>query len=168
MQTGQPERFTAIVARHQSGLFRYAAGALGCRTAAEDAVQETFLSVYRSRMSFDPERDFASWLWTIHYRQCQRHCPKSQFQLGSEIEPIDGAKPGERIERADERDRLLRLLAELPEDQAEALRLRYFGELTFAQIGAAMGSTEATAKSRVRYGLEKLSRRIRETEEISV
>ena len=49
------------------------------------------------------------------------------------------------------------LLARLPEAQADALRLRFFGELKFQEIADAMGCSLATAKNRVRWGLTTLS-----------
>src|SRR5206468_2754628 len=61
----------------------------------------------------------------------------------------------ERIERVRE------LLASLPDEQADALRLRFFGDLTFPEIASALGCSLNTAKSRVRYGLEKIGRSLR-------
>jgi RNA polymerase sigma-70 factor (ECF subfamily) len=49
------------------------------------------------------------------------------------------------------------LLSQLPEAQADALRLRFFGELTFPEIAAAMQISEPGAKHRVKAGLLKLS-----------
>jgi RNA polymerase sigma-70 factor (ECF subfamily) len=50
------------------------------------------------------------------------------------------------------------LLVRLPAVQADALRLRFFGELTFPEIATALGCSEAGAKHRVKTGLLKLSR----------
>jgi RNA polymerase sigma-70 factor (ECF subfamily) len=49
------------------------------------------------------------------------------------------------------------LLARLPQVQADALRLRFFGGLTFPEIAAAMQCSEAGAKNRVKTGLLKLA-----------
>jgi RNA polymerase sigma-70 factor (ECF subfamily) len=60
-----------------------------------------------------------------------------------------------------ERGELLeQLLAELPQPQADALRLRFYGGLKFQEIADAMGCSLSSAKNRVRWGLEKMSARI--------
>jgi len=57
-----------------------------------------------------------------------------------------------------ERSQLLdSLLAKLPEGQADALRLRFFGGLKFQEIAEAMGCSLSTAKNRVRWGLTKMA-----------
>jgi RNA polymerase sigma-70 factor (ECF subfamily) len=57
------------------------------------------------------------------------------------------------------------LLARLPEAQADALRLRFFGGLTFPEIAAAMGISEPGAKHRVKTGLVKLAEWLRRADE---
>jgi RNA polymerase sigma-70 factor (ECF subfamily) len=59
---------------------------------------------------------------------------------------------------AKERSQLLdALLLRLPEVQADALRLRFFGDLKFPEIADAMGCSLSTAKNRVKWGLMKLA-----------
>ena len=55
-------------------------------------------------------------------------------------------------------EQLYELLARLPEVQADALRLRFFGGLTFPEIAAAMQCSEPGAKNRVKTGLMTLSK----------
>ena len=61
-------------------------------------------------------------------------------------------------------EELLETLARLPEPQADALRLRFFGELNFSEIALAMGSSVSAAKVRVRNGLQALSQMLRADE----
>ena len=67
------------------------------------------------------------------------------------------APPLEQLLARESSAALSELLARLPEAQADALRLRFFGELTFPEIAAAMQCSEAGAKHRVKAGLLKLS-----------
>ena len=53
--------------------------------------------------------------------------------------------------------RLELLLARIPENQADALRLRFYGELKYHEIAAAMGCSLGSAKNRVRWGLSKMT-----------
>ena len=64
--------------------------------------------------------------------------------------------PGDLLEAAEELRRIERLLARLPEEQAEAVRLRVLDGLRVGEIADVMECSESTATSRLRYGLEKL------------
>lgn len=168
IQAGQLECFASIVRRHQSRLFKYAVSRLRSRALAEDAVQETFLSVYRGRATFDPSRSFSTWLWSIHVRECRRTATRENgtrdAQWASDSVPRDGSAAGVdpllQCVQQEARERLDQFLREIPADQADALRLRYFGELSFKETAETLGISEATAKSRVRYGLAKLAEKI--------
>lgn len=60
----------------------------------------------------------------------------------------------------EEYERIAGLLATLPEEQAEVIRLKTSDSLTFARIAEITGTTEATVKSRFRYGIGKLRKLI--------
>lgn len=170
VRDGDIERFAKIVERRQRSMFRYAYSRLGCRFLAEDAVQQSFMAVFESRAAFDPTRGFRAWLWTIHVNECRRTA-RSRIRIhrdeaGGRGAPTWGEPPDSRLERREDQERVLEALNQLPEDQADAVRLRYFGELSFEEIAATTGAPVATAKSRVRYGLVKLARRLRRYEEL--
>lgn len=160
---GQREAFAQIVARYHGRLFRLAVNRLGRRDWAEDAVQETFLSAFRWLKTYDSRFSFRTWLWTILLNQCRatgkkqsQHLPadKAVASLGlvcPEPTPADAAETREHAAR------LHALLARLPEPQADALRLRFFGELSYPEIAAAMDCSVSGAKLRVRSGLAQLS-----------
>jgi RNA polymerase sigma-70 factor (ECF subfamily) len=57
-------------------------------------------------------------------------------------------------------ERLNALLDQLPEKQADALRLRFFGGLKFREIAAAMNCSLSTAKNRVRWGLTEMAEQL--------
>lgn len=164
VKAGQLDRFTGLVSRHQSALFRYASSYFGSRDLAEDAVQETFLALFRGRETFDPSRGFRSWLWSIHLHVCQRSAEqrsrwrRNMSLRANEIDVTSNLEhPDSHAELAETRTLLANYLDRLPDDQADALRLRFFGELTYDEMADAAGTNPATMKSRVRYGLSKLS-----------
>jgi RNA polymerase sigma factor (sigma-70 family) len=70
VQRGQTEWFAILVRRYQSALTRVARSRLGNLHLAEDIVQETFLSAYKSRHTFNPRYSFRTWLWTILLNRC--------------------------------------------------------------------------------------------------
>lgn len=157
---GQVDQFARLVGRHQSAMFRYALSRLASRALAEEAVQETFLAVYQSRAGFDPNRPFRPWLWSILVNTCRR-IAKTEARIAkigvAAIRVPSAAGGASCVERDDERRMLSEFLDRLPDEQADALRMRFFGELSYDEIGAVCHCAPATAKSRVRYALDKLT-----------
>lgn len=170
VQAGRLDRFASLVGRHQSALFRYAQSVLGSRVLAEDAVQETFLAAFKSRQTFDLQRPFRGWLWQIHVNNCRRlgkNQPLSGPDVGDIPEIAGRDQPvGWHLEQADDRKRLEIALSRLPVEQADAIRMRFFGGLGFDEIGQATDCSAATAKSRVRYGLTKMADFLKSGQEI--
>ena len=158
--SGRVERFAEIVARHQSSLFRVAMSRLGNRAAAEDAVQETFLAAFRGLATFQVDRPFRPWLWTIHRNVCEASAKKERRFPGS----TGVLQKAAMMDRTAERMLVRELLERLPTEQADAVRLRFFGSLTYEEIAAVQECPTPTAKNRVRYALQKLARLLDETE----
>ncbi|MBI1310418.1 sigma-70 family RNA polymerase sigma factor [bacterium] len=167
---GQPELFEELVRRHRPSLLRTAQHTLRNHALAEEAVQETFLAAYAKRTTFDPQFPFRGWLWTILLNNCrtigrreQRRTDRTQLHSFDD-EQLKSHADDEALASVltAERDALLsQHLDRLPDVQADALRLRFFGGLTFEEIAAAMNCSLNGAKLRVKSGLERLAASIR-------
>lgn len=173
VRAGQTDCFSELVRRYQAALARVARSRLGRADWAEDVVQETFLAAFKSCATYDPRYSFRTWLWTIllnqcrsHYRRRMRSVPVEPLAANCEeivnngvSESRDASPLGELLakERA---ARLESLLGQLPGVQADALRLRFFGELKFHEIATTMQCSLNTAKARVRVGLERMAKLI--------
>jgi RNA polymerase sigma-70 factor (ECF subfamily) len=175
VQAGEAALFGLLVERYRSALLRVADSKLGNVAWAEDVVQETFLAAYSARGSYKPQFAFRTWLWTILLNLCRRHWQRResrpQEQSASAIIGWDVADHGEAIHAdtglgqlllTERRQEVQRLLAALPEPQADALRLRFLAGLPFAEIALTMNSSLSAAKQRVKQGLETLAHRLRE------
>jgi RNA polymerase sigma-70 factor, ECF subfamily len=178
VQAGDLERFSELIRRYQRPLYRAAFERLRERDWAEDVVQETFLAAFAGRRSFNPAFSFRTWLWTILLNLCKRHWkrrlknpvphPLSDLAADQPAVGVDSHGNGlVCLMQAERVERIRALLTGLPDEQADALRLRFFGELTFPEIAAVLGCSLNTAKSRVRYGLEKIGRSLRSEEGIN-
>lgn len=174
VQRGQFTLFEELVRRYRGALRRVAESKLGDSSSAEDAVQETFLAVFAARATYDPRFSFRTWLWTILLNRCRRH-RKREGRRRLEI-PLSACREREcsdlvdpsadhaglaRLLAVERKERLHALLDELPEPQADALRLRFFGGLKFQEIADAMESSLGGAKLRVRLGLTALANLLR-------
>src|SRR5262245_37679904 len=159
----EEEAFSALVRRYEGPLLRAASSRLGRREIAEEAVQETFLCAHRWLTTYDSRFSFRTWLWTILLNQCSRlakrearhSIPAAACSRDALESPLSQLLARESAEHVHE------LLARLPDMQADALRLRFFGGLTFPEIAAAMQCSEAGAKYRVKTGLLKLGEWLR-------
>jgi RNA polymerase sigma-70 factor (ECF subfamily) len=167
--SGDADRFADLMGRYRGALWRLARNRLGDDALAEDAVQDTFLNAFKSLHTYDSRFSFRTWLWTILLNQCRRSLGKIQrrAELSNASDQVQQAlfhqqtqEPGplELVLLREQASRLGRLLERLPEAEADALRLRFFGDLKFQEIADVLGCSLSTAKNRVREGLLQLAR----------
>ena len=166
VRSGQVEMFDELVNRHRSSMLRAAVSKLRNQAVAEEAVQDAFLAAFAHRHTYRADHSFRGWLWTILLNTCRglarreigrtdRAGTQGVFEVADE--PCSSDDALSRLVRAEQAALLFRFLNELPEAQADALRLRFFGELKFDAIAQAMNCSTNGAKQRVRTGLERLS-----------
>jgi RNA polymerase sigma factor (sigma-70 family) len=127
---------------------------------AEDATQQVFLSAHRALLNGSQPREPAAWLATIARNECwARARTRMREPLATtDVEDAHGRMPdplAEAIRRAD-LAALWRAIAELPRQQRDALLLREFGGLSYAELAAALAVTPPAVESllfRARQGL---------------
>ena len=127
---------------------------------AEDAVQDAFLTVWRTASRFLPERAKAStWLLTLVHRRAvdvvRREQPRRAEPLETALQPGATATEDEAWLRL-QRTRVQEALRRLPDQQREALELAYYGGFTQSQLAERLGEPLGTIKTRVRLGMQKL------------
>ena len=136
------------------------------RAAAEDLVQEVFLTVWRNARRFEPERGTVrAWVLQItHFRLLNELRRRSrQPEVVPDPEgvvlaslPASSPGPAEATWEQHRRAVLKSALDELPPPQREALTLAFLDDLTHEQVAAELGLPLGTAKTRIRAGLQKL------------
>jgi len=167
VQHGDQELFGQLVVRYADRFLRVADSKLGDRAAAEDVVQETFLAAFAARDTYKPQFAVSTWLWTILLNLCRSRWKQRQRRPWDHaVSSTDGAATLlqqndptalARLIAQEESEFLHRLLDELPEPQADAIRLRFFGGLKYAEIAIATECSLSGAKRRVKTGLERLT-----------
>ena len=159
---GREEAFATLYDRYAPALFRVAWTLLHSRPDAEDAVQEVFLGVVRSRVLAQVV-NLRAYLFSA-----LRHAAARLAARRPAGAPLP---PDERTARTTPPDegvdphllrRLAAALAVLPPDQREVLTLKIDGGLTFTEVAAVLGIRPNTAASRYRYALEKLRALLKE------
>ena len=162
VQAGETRLFELLVHRYRPRLLRFAGSKLGHMDQAEDVVQEAFLAAYQARQSYDETFAFSTWMWTIVLNLTRRAlrrrqaCIDRQDQYPHHANACELPGPLATLLALEQRAQLYDGLDAIPEEQADALRLRFFGSLSYADIALAMDISVSGAKRRVRRGLERL------------
>jgi RNA polymerase sigma-70 factor, ECF subfamily len=161
---GNPRAFEVLYDRHGGAAFSLAYRMVGNRVTAEDITQEGFLSIWRSRLRYDPARgSVRTWvLGIVHNRAIDalRHGAVHERRR----EAIEGVEERhEAPERTDveaarrEEARSIRsALGALPDEQRRTIELAYFGGFSHSQIAELLDEPIGTVKGRMRLGLDKL------------
>lgn len=130
------------------------------RAIAEELVQEAFARVWASPRTPSAEPDFRRWLYRAitnlarDYHRRRLLESKLRFWAPPEIDPVEDV-----LNRADDRD-LLRAVIALPLKDRQAIYLRYFDGLPFADVAQVMGTTESAVRVRVHRALKSLRVRL--------
>jgi RNA polymerase sigma-70 factor, ECF subfamily len=162
---GSEQAYLQLYERFGARLYRVAAGLLGRREDAEDAVQEVFAALVRSQSRLAGVNDLTAYLFAALRHVAARSRERRQRDsLGMEIaaETARALCRGTAKNENPAAERLPRALAALPAEQREVISLKIAGELTFAQIGNVLGISQNTAASRYRYALDKLRAALQE------
>ena len=137
-------------------IFGLALWRTGCREDAADVVQEVFVRLARTRADLGKVRDPRAYLLGMAHRAAidlvrkrRRTVDLDDVLLVSETVDHESAADASRVSG---------LLSDLPGEQREAVYLRHFAELSFAEIGNATGVPTFTAASRYRLGVARLRR----------
>jgi RNA polymerase sigma-70 factor, ECF subfamily len=140
--------FERIVREHSRLAYRVAFAVLRNPADAEDAVQESFLKMLRSKTS-DVE-DWAGWVARIAYRTAIDIARRRKHEDVDEFEIADpGEAHDEALSREQQVRRLRRMIAGLPEDLRHPLELSALEELNSRQIGEVLGVNEGTVRTRL-------------------
>jgi len=156
---GDAGAFEQLYRRYSRPVFALALRRLGDRGRAEDAVQETFASIWRSAKSYRRERGpGAPWLYAV----ARNAIVDRRRALGPvPAEPVDEASsdagPDERAESSWTAWRVHRALAELPEQERKLIELAYWGGLSQSEIADFVGIPLGTVKTRTRSALSRLA-----------
>ena len=165
---GDSRAFESLYARHKGGLYRYLARQCREPAVAEELFQDVWMNLIRARARYAVQAKFATYLYRLahnrlidHYRRGRSGVPMSYDDdpddpLIERLPAADAVRPDVQAGQTQEVQRLLALLAQLPEAQREAFLLREEAGLSLEEIAEATGVPAETAKSRLRYAVAKL------------
>lgn len=129
---------------------------------AEEATQDTFLKIWHKSTLWDAQKgQLSSWLLTItryaaidRLRKEQRHTSRSTQLMDTLSDPTRRSSPGGRLWQ--DGQLLGELIAQLPQEQAQVIKLAFFQGYTHSELAELLGWPLGTVKTRLRLGLQKL------------
>jgi RNA polymerase sigma-70 factor (ECF subfamily) len=162
---GDRKAFSRLFDRLAPAVHAFFVRSIRSRPLAEDLVQMTFLNLHRARHRWRPDLRVRPWVFTIaaHVMQDQLRHMRALAEVPGDEEiaaaEAAGAGPesGEHsLFQRSRADRVRSALDALPESQRIVIHLHRYEGMSFAEIGAALGTTEGAAKLRAFRGYERL------------
>ncbi|MBI3207008.1 MAG: sigma-70 family RNA polymerase sigma factor [Myxococcales bacterium] len=155
--SGDRAAFTELVERHRAAVHRYARSLTKNDADAEDALQRTFLAVWRSAATFRGPASARSWLFTVARNAALRQArPRREDATEPEALAELGARAGwgtdsphALLEGAEVRARLGAALARLDADDREVIVLRDLEGLSGDEASSVLGLSLSALKSRL-------------------
>jgi RNA polymerase sigma-70 factor (ECF subfamily) len=158
---GEPAAWEPIMLAHQEPVFRFAYLLLGDPDEAEDITQETFLRAYYHLGHFDITRPLRPWLLSITANLSRNRRRSASRYLNAisrafHIETRTSPNIEERSELEQDSRQLWKAVRRLSTDDQQVIYLRFFLDLTVAEVAQALDVAEGTVKSRLNRALERL------------
>lgn len=155
---GDRESFDAIYTATVNEVFRYLRSQCGNETIAEDLAANVFLKAWKSAAAYRAgSRSYRRWLFAIarnelvdYWRQARHSIPFEGFDIADETS--SGAFDASGVERG----LVLRALLALTPEQREVVVLRYFSELSHAEIGRVLGKREGAVRAQLLRALRQM------------
>ena len=171
---GSISAFDQLYQRHRKGLYAFVARQFaGQAICVDDIFQDVWLAVARSRAQYRPQAKFRTWLFQIARNRAidllrANHPASSASNDGSFCDdPFEfladtrHLTPEHALDSRQKAEAISRALAALPTEQREAFLLREHSEMSLEEIAHLTGVSPETAKSRLRYAVNKLRAALR-------
>ena len=167
---GDDDAFSVLVRKYQKQVHALAWRKIGDFHIAEEITQDTFLKAYKRLPTLKKPQRFVSWLYVIAANRCSSWLRKKRLwtQPLEELEETDNdplqkatysgyvIEENERTAVDAQREVVKKLLAKLQESERTVVTLHYFGEMSCTEIGAFLGVSANTIKSRLRRAQQRL------------
>jgi RNA polymerase sigma-70 factor (ECF subfamily) len=166
MLASAESEFSSLVARYERLVAALVARTTRTRAETEDLVQEVFLEAYRKKDEVRDPRRFKGWLVSVALNRARMWGRRQRVEkaaLPRVAKPEARAESG-RLERAEERERTLAAIRELPEASQAIVTLRYLEGRSAQEIAATLGLTPEAVRTRLSRALAQLREKLQEDE----
>lgn len=169
IKAGRNKAFGELVERHKKFAFNIALGLVSNRDDAYDISQEAFLRVYRSAKSYDQDRPFLPWFYTIianlshtWLRRRSRVDNRMVDLDDTSFLLVDRTTPEDHLIARESVQRLHSALKQLSFSDREIISLQHFRGMSYEEISKLMKIPKGTVMSRLYYARRKLAELMKE------
>jgi RNA polymerase sigma-70 factor (ECF subfamily) len=163
--SGDRDAFALLYRRHQGSVYRFARLMTGSTSAAEDVVQEVFLTLMKDAARYDPARaTLSTYLFGIARRLARRRLLRDgRFVALDSATTLDQPTPDAAvsIERERELSRLRKAIVSLPSRYREVVILCDLEGVTYENAALSIGCAVGTVRSRLHRARHLLARKMR-------
>lgn len=163
---GDAQAFEILYDRYRQSLFRYLQHQCGNAAIAEELFQDVWMNLIRARERYEVTASFKTFIYRMshnrlidYYRKNKHGIPASydenELILNTE-QTADPVSPQRKLEGLQQVEQLMEVIESLPEAQREAFLLKENTGLSVEEIAEITGTKPETAKSRIRYALNKI------------
>ena len=161
IQTQPEQGFRMLLQRYQQPVYWHVRRMVVAHDDAEDAMQETFLRVFRSFAQYDEHLSLAAWIFRIATNEALRILGKrkgeAQVSLDEASDDLFDLKADDYVDYSNaEAVKLQKAILALPTKQQIAFNLRYYDELSYEDIALVMGSTADNVKANYHIAKDKI------------
>ncbi len=163
LRHGSREALARVYQKYVDPMLTLAMGLLNQRAAAEDVVQDVFLSFARSAKDLRAHGSLRSYLATCVLNRVRDSRRQQQRQARRDAgmgAPAEARSPDQAVILVEQAARLNQAVGELPDEQREVVLLRLKANLKFRDIAKVQQTSLNTVLGRYRYGLDRLRSRL--------
>jgi RNA polymerase sigma-70 factor (ECF subfamily) len=167
---GNSSAFGELVHRYQDRLYSAVVHIVGCRSEAEDVVQDAFVQAFVKLRTFKHNSKFYTWLYRIAVNVSISHRRRRRIELSVEQareltgdEPLDGrSPPSDPLEQAERREKLAQAMQLLTVEHRTIIVLRHMEEFAYEEIAEILEISVGTVRSRLHRARAQLLEHLKE------
>lgn len=172
---GDAAAFERLYSRHKQALYQFLFNSCSSEADARELYQDVWLQVVKNRNAYDVAAPFSAWLFRIaRHRVIDLYRAQNRKPVFTPATDLDDTctnvsslfamplLPDEIASLTERADVLSNALQTLPDDQREAVLLRHIAGMSVSEVASVVNEGAETVKSRLRYAIVKLRRRLQE------
>lgn len=150
-----------VIVEFQDQLFRFAFFRVGSMPDSQDIVQNVFIKMYHDKTDLSAINNVKAYLFRSVSNSCIDYLRRKNKHRSVSLDTVI-AKADDEDEKKliHEYERIEKLMAEIPAEQAEIIKMKTINNLSFVSIADILGIPLTTVKSRFKYGIDKLRSKI--------
>lgn len=174
-QKGDESAFNQLYQSFYKQAYYFALKITNCDADAQDAVQESFITIKQSLVDLREAGNFRKWMLQIVLSKCNKIFRKNKYALWDPdmvnafpVEEKRSYMAGDKhVDHMSKQEWLLKMISQLTLNQREILVLMYFHQLSIKEIAEVLRIPEGTVKSRLVSAKAALKRRMTESGEVN-